>query len=139
MTKIEPRIQASFDNQQFMTLLGAKLEAASDGNVVISLSWREDLTQQTGFLHAGVLTTIADSACGYAALSVMPESFEVVSAEFKINLLRPAVAEHFTATATVIKPGKTLVITEVVVRETESGKPIAKMMATMVPVAINNT
>lgn len=139
MTKIEPRIQASFDKQQFMTLLGAKLEAASDGNVVISLSWREDLTQQTGFLHAGVLTTIADSACGYAALSVMPESFEVVSAEFKINLLRPAVAEHFTATATVIKPGKTLVITEAVVRETESGKPIAKMMATMVPVAINNT
>ena len=76
----------------------------------ITLPYRQDLTQQNGYLHAGVVTTIADSACGYAAYTLMPVGSGVLSVEFKVNLLRPAQGETFVARAEVIKAGKTLTV-----------------------------
>ena len=93
-----------------MNLLGARLILAEAGVVEITLPYRVDLTQQHGYLHAGIVTTIADSACGYAAYTLMPAGSEVLSVEFKVNLLRPAQGETFVARAEVIKAGKTLTV-----------------------------
>ena len=83
------RIRASFDKQGFLKLLGVELEHVEKGSVTLSCRKREDLLQQQGLVHAGVVTTIGDVACGYTALSVMPEDCEVLSVEFKVNMLRP--------------------------------------------------
>lgn len=104
-------IERSFAQQTIMQLIGAELTRIEPGIVEITLPYRADLTQQHGHLHAGVVTTIADSACGYAAYSLMPAGSEVLSVEFKVNLLRPARGETFMARAEVIKPGKTLTVT----------------------------
>src|SRR5438128_6909282 len=101
------QIRASFAKQSVMELIGAKLSCIEPGVVEITLPYRADLTQQHGYLRAGVVTTIADSACGYAAYSLMPTGSEVLSVEFKVNLLRPARGVTFVARAEVIKPGKT--------------------------------
>ena len=93
-----------------MNLLGARLSLVEAGVVEITLPYRADLAQQHGYLHAGVVTTIADSACGYAAYTLMPAGSEVLSVEFKVNLLRPAQGETFVARAEVIKTGKTLTV-----------------------------
>jgi len=93
-----------------MHVLGAELSRVAPGVVEITLPFRGDLTQQHGYLHAGVLATIADSACGYAAYSLMPAGAEVLSVEFKINMLRPAQGETFSARAEVIKAGRTLTV-----------------------------
>jgi len=103
-------IRESFAKQTIMALIGAELTRVEPGLIEIALPYRSDLTQQHGYLHAGVVTTIADSACGYAAYSLMPPNSEVLSVEFKVNLLRPAKSERFTATAEVIKSGKTLTV-----------------------------
>src|SRR3977135_428663 len=92
-------IRRSFARQTIMGLIGAELTRAAPALIEITLPYRTDLTQQHGYLHAGVVTTIADSACGYAAYSLMPAETEVLSVEFKINLLRPAKAERFLARA----------------------------------------
>ncbi|RPA56783.1 PaaI family thioesterase [Aerococcus agrisoli] len=131
---IYERIETSLAKQQFSTLLGIQLEAVEEGFVSLSCKKRDDLTQQHGFLHAGVTTTLADSACGYAALTTMEEGDEVLSVEFKINLLRPAVGDEIRADAKVIKAGKTLTITEATVYDIKTNKEIAKMQATMVRV-----
>lgn len=94
-----------------MNLIGARLGLVEAGIVEIVLPFRQDLTQQDGYLHAGVVTTIADSACGYAAFSLMPAGSAVLSVEFKVNLLRPARGESFVARAEVIKAGRTLSVT----------------------------
>lgn len=127
------RIRTSFDRQQFLALIGAELEHAEQGKVVISCKRREDLTQQQGLLHGGVVTTIADVTCGYTALTVIPEGQEVLTVEFKINLLRPVLAEKIVATGNMVKAGKTLIITEAEVRDAVTDKLIAKMLATMIP------
>lgn len=101
-------IERSFALQTMMTLIGAQLSRLEPGVVEITLPYRADLAQQHGYLHAGVVTTIADSACGYAAFSLMPPDSEVLSVEFKVNLLRPARGEKFLARAEVIKSGRTL-------------------------------
>ena len=93
-----------------MNLIGARLVTVEPGVVEITLPYRADLTQQNGYLHAGVVTTIADSACGYAAMSLMPAEAGVLSVEFKVNLLRPARGESFLARAEVIKAGRTLTV-----------------------------
>ena len=103
-------VERSFAGQPIMNLLGARLILAEAGVVEITLPYRVDLTQQHGYLHAGVVTTIADSACGYAAYTLMPAGSEVLSVEFKVNLLRPAQGETFVARAEVIKAGKTLTV-----------------------------
>jgi len=105
------RVRASFQAQTIMSLLGASLERVEPGEVDIALRYRPDLTQQHGYLHAGVLAAIADSACGYAAYTLMPEDSEVLSVEFKLNLLRPAAGERFVARARVVRAGRTLTTT----------------------------
>src|SRR5262245_19445153 len=100
----------SFSKQAVMAAIGAKLVSVEPGIVHISLPYRLDLTQQHSYLHAGIVTTIADSACGYAAYTLMPSNSEVLSVEFKVNLLRPAKGEEFLAIAEVLKPGKTLTV-----------------------------
>lgn len=103
-------VKNSFAEQSIMKLIGAELARVEPGVVEISLPYRRDLTQQDGYLHAGIITTIADSAAGYAAYSLMPEGSGVLSVEFKVNLLRPAQGEKFLARAEVIKPGKKLTV-----------------------------
>lgn len=130
-------IYNSFKKQNFLTLIEAQLEQVEEGKVVISCKRKESLTQQQGFLHGGVVTTVADVACGYAALTTMPEDFEVLTVEFKINLMRPATSEQIIATGQVINSGKRLIVTEGTVVNGDNGKVIAKMIATMIPAKQN--
>jgi uncharacterized protein (TIGR00369 family) len=106
------RIRASFERQQMMQTIGATLETVTPGRAEISLPFRADLTQQHGYLHAGVVATIADSACGYAAYTLMPADGSVLTVEYKINLLAPARGDRFVARATVIRPGRTLTVAQ---------------------------
>ena len=103
-------IKQSFAKQTIMGLIGAELSRVDPGVIEISLPYRAALAQQHGYLHAGIVTTIADSACGYAAYSLMPANSEVLSVEFKVNLLLPAKGEMFLASAEVVKSGKTLTV-----------------------------
>ena len=103
-------VENSFAKQALMKLIGAQLTRVEPGLIEISLPFRADLTQQNGYLHAGIVTTIADSACGYAAYTLMPAGSEVLSVEFKVNLLRPAKGSDFVAVAEVLKPGRTLTV-----------------------------
>ena len=127
-------IKQSFAKQTIMSLIGAELSRVEPGVIEITLPYRADLAQHHGFLHAGVVTTIADSACGYAAYSLMPPKSEVLSVEFKVNLLRPAKGEVFLAAAEVIKSGKTLTVARAdVFGLDQSGRRelIATMLGTM--------
>ena len=127
------RVEESFHKQNFLTLIGAELRSVEKGKVAISCKRRAELGQQQGLLHGGVVATIADVTCGYTALTMMPEGYEVLTAEFKVNLLRPVLAEEIIATGQVVKAGRTLIITEAEVRDAADGKLIAKMLGTMVP------
>jgi uncharacterized protein (TIGR00369 family) len=128
-------IQQSFAKQTVMNLIGARLGRIEAGLVEITLPYRADLAQQNGYLHAGIVTTIADSACGYAAYSLMPPNSQVLSVEFKVNLLRPAKGETFLASAEVVKSGKTLTVVRADVFGVEqSGRRelLATMLGTMI-------
>lgn len=133
-TDYERRVRESFTRQRVMQLIGATLERVEAGAVDIVLPFREDLTQQGGYIHAGIITTVADSACGYAAYTLMPAGSEVLSVEFKVNLLRPAGGEIFVAEGRVLKAGKTLTVTrcDVYGRTGEETKLVATMLATMI-------
>ncbi|CAN5886818.1 PaaI family thioesterase [soil metagenome] len=128
-------IQRSFAIQSIMQLIGAELGRIEPGIVEIAHSYRTELTQQNGNLHAGVVTTIADSACGYVAYSLMPAGSEVLSVEFKVNLLRPAKGDRFLAHAEVVKPGRTLTVVKAdvfgVVGEAGNEILVASMLGTM--------
>src|SRR5215211_5340877 len=130
----ERRVRENFSRQHVMSLIGASLRLVEPGAVDIVLPYRNDLTQQDGYIHAGILTTVADSACGYAAYTLMPAGSEVLSVEFKVNLLRPADGEVFEAEARVLKAGKTLMVTrcDVYGRAAEESKLVATMLATMI-------
>ena len=119
-----------------MKTVGARLVAVEPGRVVIEWGFRSDLTQQHGFLHAGVVAAVADSACGYAALSLMPEGVAVLSVEFKVNLMKPAAGELFRATGKVIRAGRTLSVCGAEVQAHAAGKEttIAIMQGTMMAV-----
>ena len=125
----EQRVRASFARQAAMRTLGAALDAVRLGQVEISLPWAEPLTQQHGFLHAGMVSTALDSACGYAGFSLMPEDAAVLTIEFKINLLAPAKGERFRMVGTVIKPGRTVTVCEGQAFAVEGGRE--KLIATM--------
>ena len=129
------RIRESFVKQTFMATLGASLVSVTPGEVVIELPFREELQQQNGFLHAGVTTAVVDSACGYAALSMMPEGSDVLSVEFKVNLLAPAAGSRFRAVGRVVKSGRTLTVCQGEMIALDSGKTVALMTATMIAVA----
>jgi uncharacterized protein (TIGR00369 family) len=106
----EVRVRDSFDRQALMHMIGARLGQIEPGRVEIELPFRADLTQQHGYLHAGITSTIADSAGGYAGFSLFPADSSVLTVEFKINLLAPAAGERFLAVGQVLKPGRTLTI-----------------------------
>jgi uncharacterized protein (TIGR00369 family) len=131
-------IRKNFARQSIMALIGAELRLIEPGVVEITLPYRKDLTQQHEYLHAGIVTTIADSAAGYAAYSLMPADSEVLSVEFKVNLLRPAKGEAFLARAEVIKPGKTLTVVRADVfgiSKTGSRELVATLQGTMFCIA----
>ena len=132
----ESRVRESFGRQRFMATLGATLERVGPGEVQIRLPFRGDLTQQHGFLHAGVLTTIADSACGYAALTLMPAAAAVLTVEFKVNLLAPGEGDEMLARAHVLKAGRTLSVCSGDVFAIRGGeeKLVATMLATVMTV-----
>lgn len=126
----------SFARQTAMTTLQAKLVSAEPGDVVIDMPFVSQFAQHHGYMHAGAITTVLDSACGYAAFSLFEDGQSVVTAEFKINFLAPAIGDRFRCIGRVVKPGRTLTICEgrayAYIGETE--KQIALMTATMVPV-----
>jgi len=118
-----------------MRLIGAELSLLEPGIVEITLPYRADLAQQNGYMHAGIVTTIADSAAGYAAYSLMPAGAEVLSVEFKVNLLRPAQGKSFLARAEVIKPGRTLTVARADVfgvADSSDRTLVAAMLATII-------
>lgn len=106
--EVTARIEDSFNRQGLMRLLGARLDHVGPGRVHIVLPHRPEVTQQHGYVHAGATSAIADSAGGYAALTLFPESAEVLTVEYKINLLAPAAGEHLEAVGQVRKAGRTL-------------------------------
>lgn len=116
-----------------MATLGAKIAAGKKGEVEIRFPFHSSLTQQNDFVHAGAITSILDSACGYAALSVAPAGHDVLSVEFKVNFLSPAVGEEFCARAQVKRVGKTLIVcaADAFARKDGQEKIIATMLATI--------
>lgn len=132
----EQRVRASFARQRVMDTIGATLSRVAPGEVEITLLFRDDLTQQHGFLHAGIVTTIVDSACGYAALSLMPPGVGVLTVEYKVNLLAPASGSRLVARGHVTRPGRTISVCagDVYAYEGEREKLVATMLATMMTV-----
>ena len=133
------RVRASFARQAAMTTIGATLDRVAPGEVVIELPFRPELTQQHGFLHAGVVTSVMDSACGYAALSLMERGTAVLSVEFKVNLLAPARGNRFRAVGRVVRAGRTVTVVSGEFRVVEgaaqeAGALVAIMTATMMTV-----
>ena len=106
----EDRVRASFGRQAMMRTMGVVIVDLGPGWIDLEFDHHEDFTQQHGFKHAGAIATALDSACGYAGLSLMPSDAEVLTVEYKINLLRPARSERYRATAEVVKPGRTLTV-----------------------------
>jgi uncharacterized protein (TIGR00369 family) len=107
---IQARIRASFERQGLMRHLGARLGHVGPGRVHIVLPNRREVNQQHGYIHAGATSAIADSAGGYAAFTLFPENTAVLTVEYKINLLAPAVGDHIEAVGTVLKSGRTLTV-----------------------------
>ena len=138
MSDIAQRIADSFQKQGLMATFGAELLLAQEGEVQIAMPFSKHLSQQQGFIHAGAVTSIVDSACGYAALTKAPAGCEVVTAEFKINLLRPAIGDRFVAIGKVTNAGKMLTVCtgEVHAYTGDSSKLVALMQATIVNVKL---
>jgi len=132
----ERRVRESFGRQRIMQTIGASITRVAPGEVEVALPCRDDLTQQHGFLHAGVVSTIVDSACGYAALSLMPPGAGVLTVEFKLNLLAPASGQRMLARGRVIKPGRSITVCagEVFAEQDGAEKLVATMTATTMTV-----
>ena len=126
---LHDRVSRSFARQTLMRTIGATLAHVGEGEVDIELPFRSDLAQQNGLLHAGIITTIADTACGYAALTLMPPDSDVLSVEFKLNLLSPVRGDRVIARARVIRSGKTITVCRADVFSGET--LVATMLATM--------
>lgn len=140
MSDIQQRILESFTAQGLMQTLGAELAQVTRGEVHIAMPFSPRLSQQHGYVHAGAITSIVDSACGYAALTLAAEGHEVVSAEFKINFVRPALGERFLAIGQVENAGRSLAVCRGEVRAFRGAGPdykvVALMQATMVYVPV---
>ncbi len=132
--KIDPKSEDGFYRQGFMQLIGAKLLEAADGRAVIEVPHRDDLTQQHGYFHGGVVSAIADTASGYAAYTTMPADASVLTVEFKINLVNPAAGDRLRAEASVHKAGRTLVVVGATVSAIrgEEAKVCAEMLGTFI-------
>ena len=143
MTNFEPsdvhfefRVRSSFDQQGIMKTIGAKLTKVIPGEVHIEVPFSMALTQQHGYIHAGIITTVVDTACGYAANTLMPVLSEVLTVEYKINFLAPGKGEKIVGIGKVVKPGRTLTVCSGEARacDTNGEKLIATMQATMMAV-----
>ncbi|MGO9519519.1 MAG: PaaI family thioesterase [Candidatus Korobacteraceae bacterium] len=134
MESYELRVRESFARQGMMKTLEAQLSVVQRGATEIRFPCTAAVSQQHGFVHAGAVTTVLDSACGYAALTVAPEGFEVLSVEFKVNLLAPATGDYVIARAQVKRAGKTLTIctADAFAWRPEGEKLVAMMLATMI-------
>jgi uncharacterized protein (TIGR00369 family) len=131
------RVRDSFARQAVMATLGAQLDTVAPGRIVIAMRHRSELTQQHGFLHAGIVSTALDSACGYAAFSLMPADAAVLTIEFKVNLLAPARGPEFRFEAEVTKAGRTISVVDGSAWQTDAnGQPqrVATMTATVMTV-----
>jgi uncharacterized protein (TIGR00369 family) len=135
-TNFEQRVRSSFARQRLMQTIGASLTRVAPGMVEIALPFREDLTQQHGYLHAGIVTSIVDSACGYAAMSLTPADADILSVEYKINLLSPAKGERMIARGRVVRAGRSLTVCAGDCFAVNDGqeKLVATMIATMMRV-----
>ncbi len=129
-------VERGFARQGIMKTLGAYLISVTPGHVEIGVDFRSNLTQQHGYLHAGVITTIVDSACGFAAYTLMPPDSGVLTVEYKVNFMAPASGEQFIASGRVIKSGKTLSVCngEVFAMQNGERKAIAVIQATIMRV-----
>jgi uncharacterized protein (TIGR00369 family) len=123
------RVRASFSRQHVMRTLGVEIVRLDPGEIELAMPYNRAYTQQHGFMHAGIMTTALDSACGYAAFSLMPADAAVLTVEFKTNLLAPAKGESFTFRAQVIKPGRTLTVCDARAFAMENGQE--RLIATM--------
>ena len=123
------RVRASFERQSAMQTIAAQLVSVGPGTAVIELPWAQALTQQHGFLHAGMIATALDSACGYAAFSLMPADAAVLTIEYKINLLAPGKGQRFRMEGLVAKPGRTISVVEGRAFAIDDGRE--KLIATM--------
>jgi len=128
----DKKVRASFARQTFMDTIGGRLAALSPGYCEVELPFRRDLCQQNGYLHGGVITSIAANAAGYAAFSLMPPNSSVLGVEYKVNLLEPAAGERFIAKGRVLKAGRTLSTVECEVDAESAGKRtlVAKVLMT---------
>ncbi len=133
---MEARIRRSFARQGYMTAIGAELVHVAAGEVDIVLPFSERLTQQDGYIHAGVVAGAADSACGYAALTTMEANAEVLTVEFKINLLAPAAGEQLVARGRVLRSGRTLTVCrgDAVTMSDGEEKHVATLTATLMAI-----
>src|SRR5580692_10054262 len=125
------RVRASFDRQGMMGTLGVEVVAVEPGRVELALRHDDRFTQQHGFLHAGAVAAVLDTACGYAAFSVMPPDAAVLTATYTINLLAPAAGQRFAMTAEVVRAGRTLVVCRAEAFGDGAAKPFAAMQATL--------
>src|SRR5918992_1283893 len=123
------RIRESFGRQKAMALIGASLRKVEAGEVEVALPFRDDLTQQKGFVHGGIIGMIADTACGYAAFSLMPAGGSLVTVEYKMNILKPG-RGSLVARAQVIRPGRTLTVARAEVYA-DDGSHVATMLQTL--------
>ena len=133
----EARVRASFARQKVMAALGAELTVVMPGTVEIEMPFSAAYTQQHGFLHAGIISTALDSACGYAAFSLMPDNAGVLTIEFKVNLLAPGKGERFLFRGSVTKPGRTIIVADgqaYAFADDGEAKLIATMTGTMMTV-----
>jgi uncharacterized protein (TIGR00369 family) len=130
----EARVRASFERQRLMATIGAQLRRAAPGEVEIEAPFGEELTQQHGYVHAGIVTALADSACGYSALSLLPPGVEVLTVEYKVNFLAPAKGERFIARGHVERSGQRVTVCsgEVVAMTGSDEKRVAVMLATII-------
>jgi len=136
ISNFEHRVRTSFSDQHVMKLISAELVKVAPGEVEIHIPFRFDLTQQHEFLHAGIITTIVDSACGYAAFTLMPAEAEVLTVEYKVNFIAPAKGERFVAHGKVVKPGRIITVCagEVFAIFEEKAKLVATISATMMTI-----
>jgi uncharacterized protein (TIGR00369 family) len=125
------RTRASFARQSAMHTLGITMQSVEPGRVVLAMAHRESLTQQHGFLHGGMISTGLDSACGYAAFSLMTAEAAVLTIEFKLNLLAPARGPLFRFEGTVVKPGRTITVVDGRAFEHDAAGGEPKLIATM--------
>src|SRR3974390_1665688 len=128
-TNFAARVRGSFARQAAMQTLGVEITRLAAGEIELAMPYQAAFTQQHGFIHAGIMATVLDSACGYAAFSLMPTDAAVLTVEFKTNLLAPAKGDYFLVRARVVKPGRTITVCDGQAFAVQGGKE--KLIATI--------